>query len=394
MRNYLEEIRQNVNLDEGQLVIEQMLHEVYFKKGISTKELARKLLLPLPLVAAIKKEFIKLGVLKQDRGVRLTPEGKEFIEEKLGFKGIDYRLYDRFMDDMWDWETDLGEELEILTKMYDARPQVDVTIDQSKCTPETGLQRAILCLQNNTLIGKNILCVGDDDLISVAIGLLVKKIFPREKRYLTQVHVIDIDERILKYITELARLENLPIQCHHVDLRKSLPDELEDKFDCFFTDPPYTLQGMSLFLSRGIDGLKKEVGLPIFLSFAHKSPDVTLIMQKEFVKMGIMISEIIPRFNEYEGAEIIGNTGQIFVMKTTKYTKSRIDDTFEDPIYTGEMRRTVRTYKCKGCGDLIKVGYQRDFKTIEKLKNNGCPVCKGGNFDLIDKTVVKRNNEN
>ncbi len=394
VKNYLEEVSQKVKLDEGQQAIEQLLLEVYFKKGISTKELARKLLLPLPIVAAIKKEFIKAGVLKQDRGVRFTPEGKAFMEDRMGLGGLDHHLYDRFMDDLWDWEIDLKQELKILTKMYDARPQVDVTIDQSKCTPETGFQRAILCLQNHTLIGKNILCVGDDDLISVALGLLIKKLFPREKNYSTQIHVVDIDERILKYIIEIAKTEELPIQCHQVDLRKSLPKELEGKFDCFFTDPPYTLQGMSLFLSRGIDGLKQKVGLPIFFSFAHKSPDVSLIMQKEFVHMGLMISEIMPRFNEYEGAEMIGNTGQIFVMRTTSHTKPRIDDTFEDALYTGEVRRTLRTYKCKKCGELLKVGYQGDFRTIEALKNKGCPACSGVSFDLIEKTIVNNEKNN
>lgn len=36
--------------------------------------------------------------------------------------------------------------LPILEEFLSQRPSVDVQIDQSKCTPETSLRRAILCL--------------------------------------------------------------------------------------------------------------------------------------------------------------------------------------------------------------------------------------------------------
>lgn len=389
MKDCLEKVYENVKIDEGLLAIENLLLEIYFSEGISTKELARRALLPVPLVAAVKKEFIKAGLAVQDRGVRLSREGLSFIENELGYRGLNKGLYNRLMKDEWSFEEDFKEEGEKLGRLFDERPQVDVTVDQSKCTVETSIKRAVLCLKYHSLIGKEILCVGDDDLVSVSLGFILKKLFPDKEMGNTNIYVYDMDERFLKYIEEISLQEKLPLNCINTDLRYPVNDKYLYKFDCFFTDPPYTLQGMSLFLSRGISSLKKLMGLPVFLSFAHKSPDFTMEMQREFIKMGLSISEIVPRFNKYEGAEIIGNSGQMIVLKTTGHTSPEIIDFFNDAIYTGEIKKTIRIYKCKNCGLSIRVGTREDYRTIEELKNKRCPNCSGSIFDLESKTYYE-----
>jgi predicted methyltransferase len=215
----------------------------------------------------------------------------------------------------------------------------------------------------------------------------LRKLFPNHIKDKCKITVLDIDERFLKYIEGIAKDEGLPIECYKADLRQPLDSELIEQYDCFFTDPPYTMQGMELFLSRGISALKRESGLAIFFSFAHKTPDFNLNMQWAFLDMGLIISDIMPRFNKYEGAEIIGNTGQMIVLKTTNKTDAMIKDAFDEELYTGEIRRTIRIYQCKKCKSQIEVGQKRDFKTIEALKDSGCPSCKGYNFDLIDRVT-------
>lgn len=294
MKNVIEEANARVRLQEGTRVIEQLLLECYFRPGISTKELARKTLLPVPVAAAIKKELIKEGVLEQERGVCCTAEGNAYIENDWGYKGLDKPLYQKLAAKETDWRSELPDVLSSLRDLFQARPQVNVQIDQSKCTPETSLARAILCLRDHSLIGKKVLCVGDDDLVSVSLGFLLKRLFPDINEPKAAIHVADIDERFLSYIREIAGREGLPVTCHRLDLRQPLPEELQGRYDCFFTDPPYTLQGLNLFISRGISGLKKAKGLPIFLSFAHKAPDVLLAIQREFVRMGLVAKEVIP----------------------------------------------------------------------------------------------------
>ncbi|WP_200411796.1 bis-aminopropyl spermidine synthase family protein [Virgibacillus salexigens] len=385
MKNYIEQVNANVRLQEGPRVIEQLLIECFIKPGISTKELARKVLLPVPVATAIKKELIKAGALMQDRGVRCTYKGLSYIENELGYGGLDKALYQRLMISETDWKIELEDILSLLTKLFQLRPQVNVQIDQSKCTPETSLRRAILCLRQHALIGKKILCVGDDDLVSVSLGLLLNRLFPKKGNKKTMITVIDNDDRFLKYIRDIKEREGLFINDLHLDLRQSLPEYFYEQYDCFFTDPPYTLEGMSLFLSRGISAMKKEKGMPIFLSFAHKSPEFMLALQYELIHMSLSIKEIIVHFNEYEGAQMIGNKGQMIVLQTTESTKPNITDRFEDELYTGEVRQTIRTYHCKSCNKSILVGTQGDFPTIEALKNQGCPDCNQNNFCLIKK---------
>jgi N4-bis(aminopropyl)spermidine synthase len=388
MENYIEKASKNIRLQEGSRVIEQLLMECYLKSGISTKELARKLLLPVPVAAAIKNELIKAGVLEQDRGVRCTVDGTTYIENECGYGGLNKSLYDKLMSGEIDVESDLSDVLLLLEDLFQFRPQVDVQIDQSKCTAETSLRRAILCLRDHSLIGKRILCVGDDDLVSVSLSFLLKRLFPNVSNSKTKIDIVDIDKRFLTYISDIASREGLPIQCHNLDLRQPLPNELQRNFDCFYTDPPYTLQGMSLFISRGISGLKKDKGLPIFLSFAHKSPDFMLAMQRELVRMGLTVKEIIPHFNKYEAAEMIGNRSQMIILKTTEQTAPDITGSFEDALYTGEVKRTLRTYRCKQCREHVIVGFQGEFPTVEELKNQGCPACYNDTFDLLEKKSV------
>src|SRR5699024_1099319 len=86
------------------------------------------------------------------------------------------------------------------------------------------------------------------------------------------------------------------------------------------TDPPYTQEGASLFLSRAISVLKEESGLRIFFSFGNKSATEVYFLQKCFQLHGLAIKEMFTRFNEYMGASLLGNTGQLFVLETTERT--------------------------------------------------------------------------
>lgn len=389
MRNFIDIANEGVRLEEGISVIEQLLLECYMNPGISTKELARTALIPIPTAAAVKRELIKVGAIVQDKGARCSMKGKAWVEEQWGYRGIYKSLYQELMALENADHPKLNNLLAELREIMSLRPHADTQIDQSKCTPETSLRRAMLCLRHQSLIGKQILCVGDDDLVSVSIGLLLQTLFPDGRHTKTTVNVIDIDERFLHYIHDVAEQRRLPIQCIHHDFREPLPAYLQGRFDCFFTDPPYTLQGMSLFVSRGISALRKRKGLPIFLSFAHKSPDYMFTLQREFVRMGITTSATLPRFNEYEGAEIIANRSQMIILKTTERTIPDCTGSFEDALYTGEVKQTMRTYECKRCGLKMKVGRQCELATIEQLKHRGCLSCSNDTFDLVNKKTIR-----
>lgn len=382
--NPLDTIKQRVRLEEGRPVLEKMLIDILLQPGISTKTLARANFLPVPVVAAIKKELKKSGLASKRYGISLTAEGRQWLDSECGFAGIDTDAYARLLGGSLDVDAEFPEEVALLESLFAERPRVDVTLDQSKCTPQTSLRRALLGLRNHALIGKRILCVGDDDLVSVALGLLATRLYgPHEPR--SRMHVLDIDERFLDYIAAIAARHGLPIRCQRADIRAPLPADARHRFDAVFTDPPYTLAGARLFVSRGIEALKPEEGLPIFLSFAHKPPEFELQMQRDLLRMGLVMSEILPAFNQYEGAEMIGNIGQMTVLRTTRHAAPVLVGAFDDPLYTGEVKPTTRIYACKGCRALIEVGAQAEYITIEALKDAGCPECGTSTFELKER---------
>lgn len=383
---YIEELHKRISLKEGKVVIEKALVLAYFYSSFSTKTLSRQLLLPIPLVTALKKECIKLGVWEQKNGIQITEEGKRYIEDECGFSEIDKDKYISLIQNEAERELCIQTLSNQYRELFDLRPTVDVTIDQAKCTVETSFRRAILCLCNNSLIGKNILCVGDDDLVSVSLGLLLRHIFPTKNHFKTEICVFDMDERYIEYINILSNRYSLPIKCKKIDLKSPLPLSLLNRFDCFFTDPPYTIQGASLFLSRGISALKKEYGLNIFFSFGNKAINETYTLQKCFQLHGLVIKEIHHSFNKYEGASLLGHIGQMIILESTDRTKAviPIDKDSSVSIYTGDNRVKNKNYKCKMCDKVFLTIGDEPFLTIEKLKLNGCPLCGGKSFQQLN----------
>lgn len=385
-KDYIRIVNDRVQLKEGMSILFKILSGLYFTGNMSTKELARQVSLPIPVVTAIKKEFIQLNIMEQKNGIQLTKMGRAYTESSLGYDGLNIELFKELSQK----EESREQLIQNLSKQYEdifhQRPGVDVTIDQAKATIETAFRRAMLCFEWQTLIGKRILCVGDDDLISIALGLLLKELFPGKAFPVKTIHVFDIDERFTNYINHTAKEYGLPVESHMVDLKDPVPISFANSFDCFFTDPPYTMNGLALFLSRGISALKKEKGLAVFLSFGQKPMNERLLMQEAILDHGLIISEVLKAFNCYEGASLLGNVSEMYVLESTDELKTmiQIDETYAKKIYTAEFREHRSRYKCKGCKKLYRVGKNETYKTIEQLKKNGC-ICGNKNFTLLKK---------
>lgn len=380
----IDKIYKKINLEEGKLIIEKFFLELYFEERMSTKDLAQRLLIPIPLVTAIKKESIKENMIIQNNGISLSAEGKDYVENYLGYKGINKKEY-RLLLSKSDKSllTEIRKDIEIIFKN---RPLADVTLDQSKCTVETAINRVLIGLKNNSIIGKKILCIGDDDLVSVTINVILNKLFSNNVPYNTKIYVYDKDKRILEYIKNMINIFDLScIICKELDLKKKLIEENISVYDTVFTDPPYTMNGAELFLTRAVESIKKQPGLYIFLSYAHKSQDAMYKLEKKILSLGMNIYQIIPSFNEYEGAEILGNKGQLLILQITKETIDKKGEDYTNIIYTGEIKQTRRRYKCKNCEKEIFVGVEEKYTTIEELKAKKCPICKSDIFDLIEK---------
>ena len=96
--NYIEDIQKSCSIKEGTGVIERFFQELYFNAPLSSKELSQRIMLPIPMVTALKKEGIRLGTWEQcSEGIELTLAGKNYVEQVLGYENIDICLYRKLM---------------------------------------------------------------------------------------------------------------------------------------------------------------------------------------------------------------------------------------------------------------------------------------------------------
>ena len=380
----LKAISGRTHLPEGEEAVRRVLREVYRHGRIRTRDLAFVSRLPLPVVAAVRRELEKAGLLARKGGAMLTEEGEDYVRGVLGISMVGTLICSSCSGKT----ISIGRTHESILKKLEEysrlRPRPYTWLDQAFATPQTSVLRALFMLEEGDVEGRSILFLGDDDLTSVATGLL---------RAAKRITVIDVDMRLLDLIKDASEREDLGVESFHHDLRSILPGELRGKYDVVFTDPPYTIQGLRLFVSRGIEALgKKECG-SVYLAFAHKPPEDMLKIQKALNEMGLIIREIIPRFNRYEGAEMFANTTFLAKLESTHSTRPSITGRFEGKIYTGEIRPTLRIYKCK-CGKEIEVGAGQDFRTVELLKSKGCPTCgRTEGFKLLRKIRVQANSD-
>ncbi len=393
MSDFFEELLNKVDLEEGMEGIRFILLHIYRNATISVKNLSRLTHIPVPVVSKIVNILSERKILNRSKnGIQFWEHGMKYVEEYFGFYGYGNQKCPTCKSRSIYISPRYDDMFEILNPIFLNRPSVDTTYDQSKNTVETAIQRAGYFYDTGALEGKDVLFVGDDDFTSVSVGLLSKIYFPSEKVTLIpkSITVIDIDQRILDEIKKIYSEFEIEIKCIHYDLRDRIPESLINNFDTIITDPPYSLNGLSLFLSRAVSLLRSEVNKDLFLSFAHRSPDQTLEIQMILAQLGLACIEILPGFNRYEGAEVLGNETQMFHLKTTSKSKEIINPLQQDStsIYTGETHPYIRQFQCISCGTEIEVGPDKEFVTIELLKGNGCPKCDGKKFKLMERNLA------
>jgi predicted methyltransferase/DNA-directed RNA polymerase subunit RPC12/RpoP len=386
----LHELATRTQLREGAAGIEAVLRTIHRAGGLTGKELARQTRLPVPVITAIRRELERAQLVAPGPTIRLTPQGLVLIEGGWGWvgKGFLCRVCQgRRVVAGPEW----SEARARLEGWFARNPTVDVTLDQSHCTPDTNLRRVLLMQTLGALAGKSVLLLGDDDSVSLAIGLVGQVLSPGSSGRLTRrLAVVDTDARILAHLTRCAEEANLAIEPVEHDLRDPLPAALLGQFDTVMTDPPYTLAGAELFVSRAVSALQPESGKQLFLSFGHRAPTEQVALQGLLAGMGLGVTEVIPGFNEYRGAGVLAGVSQMIVASSAEGAHPLLTGAATGPLYTGEVRPTVRRYRCMGCGTKLLVGQVADAgaATIEQLKAAGCPRCGSQLFMLEERTSV------
>ena len=373
----LTDIAQATALREGAEGVALVLRAIYQAGNITLRDLSRQAHLPIPVLAAIRRELERAGILARQAGLTLTQHGQDFVKHTL----LVQTRHDATCPTCRGQRVIIGEEFSpIVQRLEDYSrqlPGVDVTLDQTPCTSETSLRRALYMYQAGVLEGKNVIFVGDDDTVCVAVALLGKAL--GRPRLCQKLTVVETDTRFIAYIQDIAQAEEVEIECIEHDLRNPLPEKLRGCYDTFETDPPYTQDGLNLFVSRAVSALKTGLGQQGFISYGVRDPDASLEVLRSMVTMGLVVQEIIPTFNHYRGASILGGTSQLLHVVTSQQTSSTYSTGAamwdESQLYTGQRVPTIRLYRCLQCDTAFSVGQGQAHQTIETLKTVGCPTC-------------------
>ena len=172
------------------------------------------------------------------------------------------------------------------------RPKPILDYDQAYVTPETTISRVAIMADRGDLVGKRLLVLGDDDLVGLAAALTG---LPQ------RVVVIEVDERLTTFMAELSRREGLGLEVVRHDLRDPLPGDLVGQCDTFCTDPPEAIQGLELFIARGLSSLAGPgcagyFGMTLVESSLWKWRELQRLLVQKY---RVVITNIIDDFSHY-----------------------------------------------------------------------------------------------
>ncbi|GAA1071362.1 bis-aminopropyl spermidine synthase family protein [Nocardiopsis metallicus] len=193
-------------------------------------------------------------------------------------------------------------------------PSSDLDLDHVSATAETALRRALFLATRFDLSQRTLLCVGDHDLTSLALTLVQPG---------ARVSVVDLDERVLAHIDAVAERLGLPVRTYSADLRLGLPATLRESADLVFTDPPYTPDGVELFVRRGVEGLSDPKRGRVLVAYgaSETTPKLAAATQARMVRSGLLMEAVWPDFNRYLGAESIGAASDLYVLRPLSRTR-------------------------------------------------------------------------
>jgi predicted methyltransferase len=371
----LETVARATRLREGPAGVAAVLRAVYRAGSLRLQDAAREARLPLPVTTAIRRELEKAGFLERKHGLALTPTGRGFVERALGLGATHDVTCPACGGRGLVVPGALAGAVDRLAALIADAPSVDVTLDQCPCTPETAILRALLMLNNGALEGRRVLILGDDDSVSLAIGLIGRAL--RQGDLTRGVTVIESDPRRVAFLREAAERESIAIETITHDLREPLPTRIARSFDVVATDPPYTLAGANLFLARAGEALTGDGAC--YFSFTRWPAPQLAELQGAILARGFAVRAVHPGFNRYLGASVLGNVGDLFELDQVRAPDAALP-AWSGALYTAEINPRERVYVCAQCGSDIALGEGGTPATIEALKAVGCANCGGTTF--------------
>jgi len=239
--------------------------------------------------------------------------------------------------------------LKKIKKIYkEVKPKDE--FEQGSLRPEASVRKISYAINRGDIAGKHIVCVGDDDLLSLIMGMtgLPKSIL-----------VLDIDKDIIGIINKHKKRLSVPITTKIHNLYYPIPSKFKGKYDTFLTQPPDTVLGYTLFLSRGVELLKREPGMIGYGGLTPTAcPRLALVeIQNIIVKMGLVQTDYIHKFCEYPPLRT--EIKKVEVPNYIPYPPNKL-------WYVSDLQRLKTTRKTKPYYRGVVKGDIADYKHDEK----------------------------
>lgn len=332
---YVAEVAAAVGLAEGERGVRSVLSALARLEPVSTRRLSRTVDLPVPIVASICGELRKRALVAEERPARLTALGRELYGAgALALRGS--ATCPSCAGRGLVVPRELASLVQEMDRIARLAPPPRVELDQCHCTGESKLRRVLALHEMDALVGRRILLLGDDDLVSLAIRAVVRR--SGSAATIPQLTVVDSDPAVVRTAREGLAGAAFRYSCVEHDLREPLPATLRREFDTVVTDPPYTLAGAELFLSRAADALEGAGG-NVLLSFGSRRPETAYRVQRAIAEMGFAVVRLQRDFNEYVGGGALAGTSSLYQLQATATLRARVTGSFAGPLYTSDVER-------------------------------------------------------
>lgn len=282
--------------------------------GTTLAGVVRATALPRRLVEQVI-DALGTDLLAEGDSLRIRPERARDYRDLAGVEQLAGTALGMPGDDRL---RDAAGLLRDMERIVAGAPRAKKSLDHVPATPETAVRRAIWADGTYDLAGATLLCVGDHDLTSIATCL---------RNPAARAVVVDIDEDLLAYVDDVAADRGLNIETAWTDLRAGLPAAARGTADLVFTDPPYTPDGVRLFLARGLEGLRDRDHGRLLLAYGYGShhPGLGFAVQEAIGDLSLVYEAILPHFNRYVGAQAVGSASDLYVCRPTARTWRSLD---------------------------------------------------------------------